>query len=125
VSEGEPKSEREARSWISEQLRGADVFRELAAATERHRALHGCNAYATGDGPLPGTLARALGARRFLEVGTALGCSAAWLARGAVAGRVDTIEADPSHARAAEEATSPPKRSSSSSTRCSAPAVCS
>jgi predicted O-methyltransferase YrrM len=104
VSEGEPSSEREARAWIARQTREADVFRALAEETERHRVEHGCNAYATGDGPFLGTLARALGARRVLEVGTALGYSAAWLAHGAASGRVDTIEADPSHAAAAERA---------------------
>lgn len=104
MSESEPASEREARAWIVRQTREADVFRVLADETERHRVEHGCNAYATGDGPFLGTLARALGARRVLEVGTALGYSAAWLAHGAASGRVDTIEADPSHAGAAERA---------------------
>jgi predicted O-methyltransferase YrrM len=104
VSEGEPTSEREARAWIARQTREVDVFHALAEETERHRVEHGCTAYATGDGPLLGTLARALGARRVLEVGTALGYSAAWLAHGAGSGCVDTVEADPSHAAIAERA---------------------
>jgi predicted O-methyltransferase YrrM len=102
VSEREPSSEREARDWISGQLRESDRFREIALATERHRVQHGCSAYASADGPLLGFLGRALDARRILEIGTALGYSAAWLAHGAPSARVDTIEADESHAKAAE-----------------------
>jgi predicted O-methyltransferase YrrM len=100
---GEPASEREARDWIAREVERADVFREIAQATERHRVEHGCTAYASSDGPLLGVLVRAAGARRVLEVGTALGYSAAWLAHGAPGARVDTIEADASHARAAED----------------------
>jgi predicted O-methyltransferase YrrM len=99
----EPASEREARDWIARELERADVFREITAATERHRVEHGCTAYASSDGPLLGVLVRAVGARRVLEIGTALGYSAAWVAHGAPAARVDTIEADASHARLAED----------------------
>lgn len=102
MSESEPTSEREARDWISRQLQEADRFREIALATERHRAEHGCSAYASADGPLLGFLARAVEARRILEIGTALGYSAAWLAHGSPNGRVDTIEADAAHVKLAE-----------------------
>ena len=98
----EPTSEREARGWISERVQSADLFREISEATERHRVEHGCKAYASADGPLLGVLARAVGARRILEIGTALGYSAAWLAYGAPSGRVDTFDADSSHAESAE-----------------------
>ncbi len=44
-------------------------------------------------------LARLIGARRILEIGTLAGYSTIWLARGlAEGGRVDTIEIDPHHA---------------------------
>jgi caffeoyl-CoA O-methyltransferase len=46
-------------------------------------------------GRLLSILARATGARRILEVGTALGYGAIWLARGAPEARVVTIETDP------------------------------
>jgi len=97
----EPTSEREARNWVSQQVASADVFADIAAATERHRVEHGCEAYASSDGPLLGVLARSIDARRILEVGTALGYSAAWLAHSAPKARVDTIDADASHALAA------------------------
>lgn len=49
-------------------------------------------------------LARSMGARRILEIGTLGGYSAIWLARAAQAGgRVVSIEFDPSHAQIARE----------------------
>ena len=97
----EPTSAEAARAWVARRLREADRFAAIAAETERHRAEHGCEAYASADGPLLGVLARATRARRILEIGTALGYSAAWLAQGAPDARVDSIEADRSHAEAA------------------------
>jgi len=102
LSRDEPTSEAAARRWISEQVESHDPFRELALATERHRVEHGCEAYASSDGPLLGVLALAVSARRILEIGTALGYSAAWLAHGAQEGRIDTIDADPTHTEAAQ-----------------------
>jgi len=102
VIELEPTSEREAREWIARNLQRTDPFRDLYTATERHRVAHRCEAYASSNGPLLAVLARGVGARRSLEVGTALGYTAAWLAHGVPGGIVDTIEADPAHA---EEAT--------------------
>ena len=101
ANEDEPTSERAASEWVSRHLERADRFAELAAATERHRLEHGCEAYASADGSLLGVLARAVGARRVLEVGTALGYSAAWLAYGAAGAQIDTIESDPAHAELA------------------------
>lgn len=98
----EPTSDLEAREWIRHHLGDADLFREIAWETERHRASHGCDAYTSDDGPLLGVLARAVQATRVLEVGTALGYTAAWLAYGAQAAQVDTIESDPSHAEQAK-----------------------
>lgn len=46
-------------------------------------------------GKLLSVLARATGARRILELGTAIGYGALWLARGAPEARVTTIDIDP------------------------------
>ena len=100
--ESEPISERDAREWIARNLEKTDRFREIYTATERHRVAHRCEAYASSNGPLLAVLAQAVGARRSLEIGTALGYTAAWLAHGAPGGIVDTVEADSAHA---EEAT--------------------
>ncbi len=97
----EPASERAAHDWVAQRVRSADPFGELYAATGRHRVEHGCEAYASGDGPLLGVIARAVSARRILEIGTALGYTAAWLAHGAPEARIDTVDADAAHAEAA------------------------
>jgi len=101
--ETEPTSDREARAWISRHTSDGDPFHEIYAATERHRVEHRCEAYASSNGPLLGVLARSLAARRSLEIGTALGYSAAWLAHGSPSGHVDSVEADPGHAERARE----------------------
>ena len=54
---------------------------------------------ASNQGMLLQILARAVGARAILEIGTLGGYSTIWLARGLVpGGRVITLEADPAHA---------------------------
>jgi predicted O-methyltransferase YrrM len=54
-------------------------------------------------GRLLAVLVRAAGGRAVLEVGTFVGTSAGWMARGlAPEGRIDTLEADPAHADRAE-----------------------
>jgi predicted O-methyltransferase YrrM len=80
-----------------------DPFAHIRAATNEHRRRHGCSAYPYANGPLLGALAGGIAARRILELGTALGYSALWLARGARDGVVDTIERDPEHVRLARE----------------------
>jgi predicted O-methyltransferase YrrM len=102
VTDAEPTSDREARDWIASHLLDGDPFREIYAATERHRVAHRCEAYASSNGPLLAVLARSVGAQRSLEVGTALGYTAAWLAHGSPGGQVDTFEADPGHAELAQ-----------------------
>jgi len=74
-----------------------DPFEALQEATRQHRARHGCGAYTYDDGSLPGVLAAAVGARRIVEVGTALGYTACWLASAHDTTAVDTIESDPEH----------------------------
>lgn len=81
-----------------------DRFAMLLAATRRHRQEHGCGAYAFQDGPGLGDLAARTGARRILELGTALGYTACHLAAASPETRVVTVEGDPLHARLAREA---------------------
>lgn len=74
-----------------------DPWRHVQHATDRHRVAHGCWAYPHSDGRLLGVLAAAVGARRILELGTALGYTALWLAHAAPEAHVDTLEHDPQH----------------------------
>jgi predicted O-methyltransferase YrrM len=79
---------------------GRDPYRAIRAATATHRAEHGCTAYPFSDGRTLTAVARAAGAARVLELGTALGYTACcWAGSGAV---VDTVEGDPTHADHAE-----------------------
>ena len=75
----------------------SDPFGALQETTRQHRARHGCGAYTYDDGSLPGVLAAAVGARRIVEVGTALGYTACWLASANDMTLVDTIENDAEH----------------------------
>ena len=74
-----------------------DRFDKIRAATDAHRAQHGCGAYPYDNGPLLGALAAAADARRILELGTALGYTALSFAAGAPDATIDTIERDPDH----------------------------
>lgn len=80
-----------------------DPFAAIRAGTDAHRARHGCRTYPFSEGPLLGVIAAACGARRILELGTALGYTALWLAHGASEAHVDTVERDPEHIRIARE----------------------
>jgi predicted O-methyltransferase YrrM len=75
----------------------------VQAATRRHRKAHRCGAYAYGEGPLPATIAAAVGARRIVEVGTALGYTSASMALAVPVAHVDTIELDHEHVLLARE----------------------
>jgi predicted O-methyltransferase YrrM len=79
----------------------SDPFAQIKASTDTHRRAHGCWAYPFGDGPTLGVLAAAVNAGRILELGTALGYTACWLAHGSPSAQVDTIERDPDHAQLA------------------------
>lgn len=84
--------------------KSADPFAAVLDATHAHRATHeGCGAYPYGNGALLGTLAAAANARRILELGTALGYTALWFARGAPEAVIDTIERDADHVHLARE----------------------
>jgi predicted O-methyltransferase YrrM len=81
----------------------ADPFGRVRDATLKHRAKHGCGAWPYDNGPLLGTLAAAMDARRVLELGCALGYTSLSFAHGAPKAKVDTIERDPEHVRLARE----------------------
>lgn len=78
---------------------GNDRFADIKDATHRHLEQHGCGCHPYGDGSPPATLAAAVGARTVVELGTALGYSAAWFA--ATGARVHTIDRDAGHSVAA------------------------
>lgn len=80
-----------------------DPFAAGQDATRAHRSQHGCSAFTYADGTLPGAVAAAVGASRILELGTALGYTALWLAHGATHATVDTIEGDAGHVEFANE----------------------
>ena len=81
-----------------------DPWQHVRRETDQHRSAHGCWAYPHADGRLIGVLAAATDAKRILELGTALGYSALWLAHGASSAHVDTIERDPEHIALARRA---------------------
>ena len=77
---------------------------EVLAAAVRDSEVGGLPSIAVSgtEGKLLFLLARAIGARRVLEIGTLGGYSAIWLARGlAPGGRLVTLEYDPHHAAVA------------------------
>ncbi len=75
----------------------ADPFAQVRKATDQHRARHGCGTYPYRNGPLLATIAAAIGARRILELGTALGYTALSFASGGRDSTIDSIERDPGH----------------------------
>src|SRR5580698_9130228 len=80
-----------------------DPFVKIRAATDAHRAVHGCSAYPYDNGPLLAAVAASANARRILELGTALGYTALSFASGVRDATVDTIERDPEHATLARD----------------------
>lgn len=76
-----------------------DRFADIKEATLNHLHDHGCSCYPYSDGSLLATLAAAVRASTVVELGTALGYSAAWFA--STAARVHTIDRDPIHSREA------------------------
>jgi predicted O-methyltransferase YrrM len=72
-----------------------DRFTDIKEATLNHLYGHGCGCYPYSDGSLLATLAAAVRASTVVELGTALGYSAAWFA--STAARVHTIDRNPSH----------------------------
>ena len=85
--------------WLRAQSSTVDPFDQIRAASEAHRQQHGpsCTVYPTSRAPLWGLVAGAIRGNRILEIGTALGYSARWLAYGAPDAKVTTVEADRDH----------------------------
>lgn len=77
----------------------ADPFADIKEATLSHLSRHGCGCYPYSDGQRLATLAREAGAATVVELGTALGYSAAWFA--STGAHVHTIDRDPTHTAAA------------------------
>lgn len=90
-------------AFVTPTPRAVDPFVDIQAATREHQRKHGCGAYTYQDGTLPGAIAAAARALRVVEVGTALGYTACWLATATTATTVDTIEFDPDHVKLARE----------------------
>ncbi len=81
----------------------SDPYAASRDGTDAHRARHRCSTYPFSDGATLGVVAAAVGARRILELGTALGYTALSLGHGAPEAGIDTIERDPEHVRLARE----------------------
>ncbi len=87
--------------YVEQHLIGADVALERATAAAAAAGLPAA-AVTPAQGKLLQLLARAIGARRILELGTLGGYSTIWLARALPrGGRLITLEANPSHAAVA------------------------
>jgi len=87
--------------YVTERLIGADPALDAALADSAAAGLPAIQVSAP-QGKLLQLLARVIGARRILEIGTLGGYSTIWLARGlALGGHIDTLEVDPRHAEVA------------------------
>ena len=87
--------------YLVDTLIGEDPALASAVADQRAAGMPDIEVAPTG-GKLLHLLARVIGARRVLEIGTLGGYSTIWLARALpVGGRVITIEAEPAHAAVA------------------------
>jgi predicted O-methyltransferase YrrM len=88
-------------AYLAEKLLGEDPALEAALAANHAGGLPAIDVSPT-QGKFLHLLARAMGARRILEVGTLGGYSTIWLARAVPEdGRVVTLELDPHHAEVA------------------------
>jgi len=88
----------EVDAYLEDRLLGADPALEAALAANRESGLPAIDVSPV-QGKLLHLLARAMGARRVLEIGTLGGYSTIWLARALPEdGRVVTLELDPRHA---------------------------
>jgi len=91
--------DRALEDWL-----GPDDAALRSATASANRAGMPAIAVAPAQGRMLQVLARAIGARRILEIGTLAGYSAIWLARALPAdGRLVTLEIDPERAQVARE----------------------
>ena len=91
--------DRALEDWL-----GPDDAALRSATASANRAGMPAIAVAPAQGRMLQVLARAIGARRILEIGTLAGYSAIWLARALPAdGRLTTLELDPERAQIARE----------------------
>jgi len=72
-----------------------DTFADIKTATLAHLDEHGCGCYPYSSGSLLAVLAATARAGTVVELGTALGYSAAWFA--STGAHVHTIDRDPTH----------------------------
>ena len=87
--------------FITDQLVPSDAALDAALETSHTRGLPPISV-SPNEGKLLHLLARAIGARSILEIGTLGGYSTIWLARAlAPGGRLITLEVDPKHAEVA------------------------
>ena len=87
--------------YITDQLVPSDAALDAALASSLEHGLPAINV-APNQGKLLHVLARSIGAKRILEVGTLGGYSTIWLARAlAPGGKVITLEYEPKHAEVA------------------------
>src|SRR5689334_6312385 len=87
--------------YLTERLIGADPALDAALADSAAAGLPAIQVSAP-QGKLLQLLARIIGARRILEIGTLGGYSTIWLARGlALGGHIDTLDVGPRHAEVA------------------------
>lgn len=85
-------------AYFAQALMPADPVLDAALAASRDAALPAINV-APNQGKLLHLMARMMGARNILEIGTLAAYSTLWLARALPAdGRLVTLEADPAHA---------------------------
>jgi predicted O-methyltransferase YrrM len=98
---GEAEKWTEVDSFFSDALIAPDAVLEQALESSRAAGLPAISV-SPNQGKLLEILARMLGARAILEIGTLGAYSTIWLARGMQAGgRLITLEADPAHAAVA------------------------
>lgn len=104
---GDPSSREQVSAFLLD-LYGGDPYAHVYQASNEHRDAHGpeCEVYPSEPVKmrLMSVLARALGAKRVLEIGCGLGYSALWLAEAVgESGSVDTIDRFPQHVRLAQQ----------------------
>lgn len=84
-------------------MEGGMKVSDIYMMTRRHQIKHRCGAYVFDDGDQLSKLMQSLQPKRILELGCAIGYTAACMATGAPDATVHTIEADPIHVEIARK----------------------